>query len=184
MGFRFRRSVRIMPGVRLNFSTRGVSTSLGGRGATLNLSRRGTRATVGIPGTGLSYTTNLSGPSRQRSPGTAPDPAAPTSAQGSPLLGLAVLGGLVLMLGMCVSGRSATPTAPVAAAQPATGPTPQVRTVAGESVNCRAAPKTGSVVAKLHRGETVAVMDQSPDWTKIVHPGGDCWVSNGLLSAS
>lgn len=36
MGLRFRRSVKILPGVRLNFSKSGVSTSIGGKGATLN----------------------------------------------------------------------------------------------------------------------------------------------------
>ena len=46
MGFRFRRSVRIIPGIRLNFSKSGISTSLGGRGATINFSKRGTKTTV------------------------------------------------------------------------------------------------------------------------------------------
>ena len=55
MGFRFRRSVRLLPGVHLNFSKSGASLSLGRRGATVNLSRRGVRETVGIPGSGLSY---------------------------------------------------------------------------------------------------------------------------------
>ncbi len=58
MGFRFRKSFKVMPGVRFNLSTRGASMSLGRRGATLNISSRGTRATVGVPGTGLSYTTS------------------------------------------------------------------------------------------------------------------------------
>ena len=53
MGFRFRRSVRIAKGVRLNFGSRGTSVSVGGQGATVNFSRRGTRTTVGIPGTGI-----------------------------------------------------------------------------------------------------------------------------------
>jgi hypothetical protein len=55
VGFRFRRSVRIAKGVRLNFGARGTSVSVGGRGVTVNFSRRGTRTTVGIPGTGISY---------------------------------------------------------------------------------------------------------------------------------
>lgn len=58
--FRFRRSARIGPGLRLNFSKRGASVSLGGRGATVNLSSRGVRTIVGIPGSGLSYTSNQS----------------------------------------------------------------------------------------------------------------------------
>ena len=55
MGFRFRRSIRLLPGVKLNLSKSGVSVSLGGKGASFNIGPRGTRTTVGIPGTGLSY---------------------------------------------------------------------------------------------------------------------------------
>ncbi len=60
MGFRFRRSVKIAPGVRLNFGKRGTSVSLGGRGVTTNLSKRGKRSTYSLRGTGLSYTTKTS----------------------------------------------------------------------------------------------------------------------------
>jgi hypothetical protein len=56
MGLRFFRRVKILPGVTLNFSKSGVSTSLGPRGAKVTLGTKGQRATVGIPGTGLSYT--------------------------------------------------------------------------------------------------------------------------------
>lgn len=58
MGLRFRRRVKIMPGLRLNLSRRGGSLSVGGPGATLNLGR-GKRMTVGIPGTGISYSRTL-----------------------------------------------------------------------------------------------------------------------------
>lgn len=57
MGFRFRKSVKVLPGVKLNISKSGISTSVGRRGATVNFSKRGTRTTVGIPGTGISYST-------------------------------------------------------------------------------------------------------------------------------
>lgn len=57
MGFRFYRRIRVLPGLRLNLSKTGISTSIGRRGAWLTFSRKGTRATVGLPGTGLSYTT-------------------------------------------------------------------------------------------------------------------------------
>jgi hypothetical protein len=57
MAFRFRRSIRILPGVRINLGKRSASVSLGGRGAHVTM-RPGhkVRATVGMPGTGLSYT--------------------------------------------------------------------------------------------------------------------------------
>ena len=56
MGFRFRRSIRILPGVTLNVGKKSGSISLGGRGARITIGPKGTRKTVGIPGTGLSYT--------------------------------------------------------------------------------------------------------------------------------
>ena len=55
MGFRFQKRIRILPGVRLNISKSGVSTSLGGKGLTVNLKDDKVKTTVGIPGTGLSY---------------------------------------------------------------------------------------------------------------------------------
>lgn len=59
MGFRFRQVLRVFPGLRLNLSKSGVSTSLGGHGATVNLSKKGMRGTVGLPGSGLSYSKML-----------------------------------------------------------------------------------------------------------------------------
>jgi hypothetical protein len=51
----FRRSFRIIPGVRLNISKTGISTSVGTRGATVNIRGDSVRETIGVPGTGLSY---------------------------------------------------------------------------------------------------------------------------------
>jgi len=56
MSFRFHRTVRLFPGLRLNVSKSGVSASIGTRGAWLTFGRKGTRTTVGLPGTGISYT--------------------------------------------------------------------------------------------------------------------------------
>lgn len=60
MGFRFRRSIKVAPGIRLNLSKSGTSVSVGSRGATMNIGRKGTRTTTGIPGTGLSYVSQTS----------------------------------------------------------------------------------------------------------------------------
>jgi len=56
VGFRFRRSVRVLPGIRLNLSKSGASVSLGGRGFHYTIGSKGTRTTVGLPGTGLFWT--------------------------------------------------------------------------------------------------------------------------------
>lgn len=58
---RFRKSVKICKGVKVNFSKSGASLSLGGRGHSVNIGGRGTRTTIGIPGTGLSYSSKVGG---------------------------------------------------------------------------------------------------------------------------
>ena len=55
MGFRFHRSKKILPGVRLNFSKSGLGLSFGRKGLRYSIGPRGSRTTIGIPGTGLSY---------------------------------------------------------------------------------------------------------------------------------
>lgn len=60
MGLRFRKSISILPGVKLNLGTKGASVSLGKRGMhyTMHTSGRKT-VSVGLPGTGLSYVKTL-----------------------------------------------------------------------------------------------------------------------------
>ncbi|ODA15793.1 MULTISPECIES: DUF4236 domain-containing protein [Geobacillus] len=55
MGLRFRKSVKIAPGVRMNIGKKGVSMSFGGKGFRVNTSSRGVSVSSSIPGTGISY---------------------------------------------------------------------------------------------------------------------------------
>jgi hypothetical protein len=57
MGFRFSKRIRIAPGVRINLSKGTPSLSFGGPGLTMNVCKRGTKATVGLPGNGISAQT-------------------------------------------------------------------------------------------------------------------------------
>jgi hypothetical protein len=58
MGWRFRRSFKLAPGVRLNVGKRSAGVSVGPRGAKVSANTRNeVRRTVRIPGTGLSHTT-------------------------------------------------------------------------------------------------------------------------------
>ena len=78
MGFRFRRTIRIVPGVRLNVSRSGTSISLGGRGYRYTVGPKGTRETVGLPGSGLSWTSYRPYTTRrqpQSEPSSTPDSA-------------------------------------------------------------------------------------------------------------
>lgn len=60
MGIRFRRSVKLAPGLRWNVGQRSTSVSVGPPGAKLTVGSRGSRVTAGLPGTGLSATRSLS----------------------------------------------------------------------------------------------------------------------------
>jgi len=65
MAIRFRKSIKILPGVKLNLSKTGISISAGVRGARVTVGKRGTHATVGLPGTGLSVTKKIGGKSKK-----------------------------------------------------------------------------------------------------------------------
>jgi hypothetical protein len=56
MGLRFRRSLRIAPGVKVNLTKTGLGLTLGPRGAHYSVHSSGRRTrSVGRPGTGLYY---------------------------------------------------------------------------------------------------------------------------------
>ena len=57
MGLRLRKTIRILPGVKLNLSKTGASVSLGKKGMSYNIGKKGNRATLGLPGSGISYST-------------------------------------------------------------------------------------------------------------------------------
>lgn len=55
MGLRVRKIFKLAPGTKLNLSKSGGSMSFGGKGFTVNLGKNGTRSTIGLPGSGISY---------------------------------------------------------------------------------------------------------------------------------
>lgn len=61
MTWSYRKRVRIAPGVHLNLSRRGVSTTIGVRGASVNFGKKGTYVNTGIPGTGFYNRQKISG---------------------------------------------------------------------------------------------------------------------------
>ena len=62
MGLRFRKSIKIAPGVKINLGKKSVGMSIGGKygGMSFN-SKSGSRVRASIPGTGLSYSSKLGG---------------------------------------------------------------------------------------------------------------------------
>ena len=66
MAWSYRRRVKLIPGVYLNFSKGGISTSIGVRGASITLGKQGTYVNTGIPGTGLHNRRKISANSNQK----------------------------------------------------------------------------------------------------------------------
>lgn len=64
MAWRFRKRIRLIPGVYLNLSTKGISTTIGPRGLSLNIGSKGSYLNTGIPGTGLYNRISLEGPKK------------------------------------------------------------------------------------------------------------------------
>lgn len=202
MGWRFRRSFRIAPGIRLNMGKSGfTSLSIGGHGATLNLGKRGVTSTVSLPGTGLSYQ------HRYKSP--------PPAQQTQPLLPVTPTSGRTISIRACVVGaivvggylalRSPTPSpsftpvttvaAPVVPAMLATaiaapvgsqttvpqtvmarGPAISIPTRQVQTIqaNVRSAPSmSGPVVRTLMRGQMVQALQTENGWTRVAEQGGE-----------
>jgi hypothetical protein len=202
MGWRFRRSFRIAPGIRLNMGKSGfTSLSIGGRGATLNLGKRGVTSTVSLPGTGLSYQHRYKNPPpiQQTRPLL---PAAPTSGRRISFRACAV--GAVVVGGYLVL-RSPTPSPPLtpvttvtAPAVPAVlataiaapvssqtavpqtvmarGPAISIRTrrVTTIQANVRSTPSmSGPVVRTFMRGQVVKALQTENGWTRVAEQDGE-----------
>lgn len=53
MAWNIRKKIKIAPGIHLNLSKGGISTSIGPKGAKVTFGKNGTYLNKGIPGTGL-----------------------------------------------------------------------------------------------------------------------------------
>lgn len=71
MSWRFRRRLKILPGLWISLSKKGGSLSVGGHGLTANISKKGVRETVGPPANGISYQTKRIWSSRRHGPAKA-----------------------------------------------------------------------------------------------------------------
>ena len=172
MGFRFRRSFRIAPGLRLNFSKSGISTSIGGRGATYNIGPKGTRKTVGLPGTGLFWTQSKSYGTTSSSPNQAA--LSQPSGQASKGCGWALVGSIATLVLIAIMRTPTTSSVPVASAS--------TKFVEARIANCRlGADPSYAVATKLTGGTKVEVGAEDSGWSRVTTASGDCWISSSLL---
>jgi hypothetical protein len=64
MALRFRKSIKILPGVRVNIGLKGASLNVGPRGASVSIGKQGVYTNASIPGTGISFREKVSNNSR------------------------------------------------------------------------------------------------------------------------
>lgn len=80
MGLRFRKSVKLCKGLRLNFNKNSTSLTFGGKGLHYTINSKGRKTkTVGIPGTGLSYTSVTQASTGSSTPNKQPSYSPPSS---------------------------------------------------------------------------------------------------------
>ena len=53
MAWKYRKRIKIAPGITINLSKSGVSTTIGTKGASINIGNKGTYLNTGIPGAGI-----------------------------------------------------------------------------------------------------------------------------------
>lgn len=67
MGLRFRKSIKVAPGVKLNLNKNSASVTVGTKGAHYTVNSNGKKTTsAGIPGTGISYVSTTGGGKKQK----------------------------------------------------------------------------------------------------------------------
>lgn len=181
MGFRFRKTISIIPGVRLNLSKSGVSTSIGRPGATINIGKRGVRETVGIPGSGLSYSDMLISPASTVSGGT--DTGSSATSGRSGMLVVIAVGVALAFIAVSRTGESETPPATLVSRVPVISETvPSVTATVMSRLKCRENPtKRSRVITTFDEGKELIVLTRGPSWSKISNTISDCWVSNDYI---
>ena len=207
MGWRFRKTVKIFPGLRLNISKNGISTSLGGKGATINLNGKGKRTTLGIQGTGVSHS------SYEPYTNEFEETDYPLAKQSKKIGCLPVFGGLFLLglLGQCLPKDTPPPTnstaeinakealsevtnesenSPAAIAKEVIAPVGSASATKFEYISVNNAPtysepnSEGASEKILHYRDPVRIVEKGVNWSKVMQNGVTFWVLTRQLTAT
>lgn len=165
MGFKFRKRIKIAPGLHVNVSKSGVSTSIGKPGATVNIGKKGLKATVGIPGSGFSYSQNLSGSDSFKESNS-------QAGKGITFLGSKVFA-VIVIFSFAVNFFNYSSKSVVT-----------LSTVEAKSLRVRAEPTLNSkVINQLVAGNEVVVLKTNGSWVLVESNGVKGWVASEYLSS-
>lgn len=164
MGFKFRKRIKIAPGLYINLSKSGVSTSIGKPGATVNIGKKGLKATIGIPGSGISYRKNLSLDSNVQN-------VSSKVSKGNLTFGKLIIFFVVIIASALLMNDESPPKA-------------NYKIVNANSLRVRSGPSVEyQVINQLSLSDRVQVKQNQNGWSLIVGNDVEGWVSSKYLSA-
>lgn len=201
MAIRFRKSIRIMPGVRVNLSKSGFSTSIGRAPFTINVSRKGVRQTTSLPGTGLSFS-SMHGSTKhaQRSSDLEARAGSGVGWLMKTITAMVlVIGGVALISDNGTSPSQEKTTAP-ASVQYAPADSSPISQYAAANDDASALPKVavrgnraavretpsfkGKIIARPERGSKLEVVRSEGKWLLVRHPSfaWDGWIDRSSVA--
>ena len=186
MGWRFRKSFKILPGVKLNINKKSVGLTFGGKGFHYTVNSKGKHtASAGIPGTGLYYTESYTERGRKGSSNlkaTNND----RMEHKSGCLPLSILFfGITLFGIVLIGGVSSTSNEETEVQQEATVQTEATKQImyATANLNVRSGPGTDySILTTLKSGQEISVLNQSDGWAEIEYTPSPAYVSTSYIS--
>lgn len=102
MAFKFRRTMKIAPGLRLNLTHRGVSARVGTKGAGYTVNANGSQhVSAGIPGSGIHVSQQVKPPRKRKKKSTDVDVSASSQPSSFGLLKIGAMmafGGLIALI--------------------------------------------------------------------------------------
>lgn len=103
MGFRFRKSFKIAPGVKINIGKKSSSVTFGQKGAHYTINSKGKKtASVGIPGTGISYSASSGGGSKSNKSTSGKKSSAKSSGNGGSGGGCLILLLILIVIALAI----------------------------------------------------------------------------------
>lgn len=194
MGLRFRKSFKIAPGIRVNLNKKSTSITFGKKGFHYTVSSSGRKtASVGIPGTGLSYSATTS--ARKKQP---PQNIAPTQANNPSVKIRGCLVPFLIFLSALLAVSLLTVIICLYAPIPKTSENSISTEIVTESeletevltimyttteLNVRTGPGTEyDILATLQSGTNVDVIHLANDWSEIQYNDSTAYVSTKYLT--
>ena len=199
-GLRFQKTLKLLPGLKINLSKSGAAATVGTKGAGVNIGLDGITTNAGIPGTGLSYRQKINGRNKSAWIGVV-----------ALIAGLAFaayknadkIGAWLAPTAPQATRAAAAPPPPQAAQQPEAASSPARTYPPRVSVRAEAAKllapgkiiyvrRAGSVLRaeqkpsgeplkKLEKGAAVTVVELDGAWTKVKDGALTGWMRTSVL---